>query len=198
MVAIVMWLNRTSAPAATPISVAEAKAHCRVLHSNDDTYIGMLVDAVAGMLDGRNGALGRALVTQSWEYRLDRFPCDGVIELPLPSLVSVASVAYVDQDGDIQTLSADDYVVDTATFVGQVRLAYGASWPDTRDEQHAVRITFTAGFGDAAAVPAPIRNAMLLIVAHLYSHREAATEIKLDTAPLSAKWLLAPYKMPKV
>lgn len=189
-----MWLNQTSAPAATPVSLTEAKAHLRVLHSSDDTYITALIAAATGMLDGRSGILGRALVTQSWEFRLDSFPHCSKVELPLAPLVSVASVKYIDEAGAEQTMSSSLYVVDTATFKGQVRLAYNENWPETRCEEHAVRIVFTAGFGAAAAVPMPIKQAMLLMIGHWYLNREAVSEEALKEVPMAAKYLLAPYR----
>lgn len=189
-----MWLNLTSAPATTPVSLAEAKAHLRVLHANDDATITALIDAATAHLDGRHGILSRALVTQSWEFRLSGFPWCSTIELPLAPLQSVASVKYIDAAGAEQTLAVDQYVVDSATYKGQVRLGYGLSWPATRSEEHAVRVIFTAGFGAAAAVPKPIKQAILLIVGHLYVNRETVSELSLKEVPMAAKYLLAPYR----
>lgn len=194
-----MWLNRTSAPAETPITSAEAKAHLRVTHTDEDTLISALIDAVTEHLDGRRGFLGRCLVTQSWEYRVDVFPECGIIEIPLPPLVSVESVKYIDDAGDEQTLSTDDYVVDTATHIGQVRRAYDVDWPVTRDEKYAVRVAFTAGFGAASSVPQPIKNAMFMLIKHLYENRsEVTNDTVLSEMPLGARYLLGSYRIPAV
>ncbi len=40
-----MPLIQTTPPAAEPLSLAEAKAHLRITHSNDDAYIDKLVTA---------------------------------------------------------------------------------------------------------------------------------------------------------
>ncbi len=193
-----MWLNRTSAPAETPVTLAEAKAHLRVTHTDEDTLITALVAAVTEHLDGRRGYLGRCLVTQSWEYRIAAFPDCGVIEIPLPPLVSVESVKYIDDAGAEQTLATDQYVVDTATHIGQIRRAYDVDWPVTRDEDNAVRIAFTAGFGAASAVPQPIKSAMLMLIAHLYENRAAVQEEALAEMPLGARYLLGSYRMAAV
>lgn len=191
-----MWLNQTAAPSETPVTLGEAKAHLRVDHSDEDALITSLIAAATEHLDGRRGYLGRCLITQSWEYRLHCFPRSGVIELPLPPLQNVASVKYLDDAGVEQTLIANtDYVVDSATYYGQVRRAYNVVWPFARLEDYAVRIVFAAGFGDAAAVPQPIKNALLMMIGHLYEHREAVTEGGLVEMPLAARWLLGPYRI---
>ena len=49
----------------------------------------------------------------------------------------------------------------------------GASWPTAQDRTDAIKITYTAGFGDAASdVPRGLRHALLMTVAHWYESRE--------------------------
>ncbi|MEM7619771.1 MAG: head-tail connector protein [Pseudomonadota bacterium] len=188
-----MYLSQTSAPATTPISLSEAKAHLRVLHSDEDTLITSLITAAVSYLDGRHGILGRSLITQSWEYRIHCFPYHQVIKIPLPPLRSVVSVTYIDDNGIEQTLSPSQYVVDTSDLVGKIYSAYDITWPTTRDEPYAVRIAFTSGFGVAADVPAPIKQALLLLIGHFYLNREAVNEKTLKAAPMAVEALIGPY-----
>jgi uncharacterized phiE125 gp8 family phage protein len=190
-----MWLNQTAAPADAPITLDDAKLHCRVDAADDDALITGLIAGVTQHLDGRYGYLGRCLVTQSWEYRVHAFPRCGVIELPLPPLQAVSSVTYIDDAGALQTLAADQYVVDTPTYNGQVRRAYDVVWPFARLEDYAVRIAFTAGFGAAAVVPQPIKSAMLMIIKQLYDKRGDADDDFRITIPAAARWLLSPYRL---
>ena len=44
-----------TAPATEPITTAEAKAHLRVSHSTDDTYIDALVAAARMVVEDRTG-----------------------------------------------------------------------------------------------------------------------------------------------
>jgi uncharacterized phiE125 gp8 family phage protein len=202
-----MWLNRTTAPAAAPITLAEAKSHLRVFHAAEDAYIEALIGVATDYVDGRGGALGRALITQSWEYRRDAFPWEcpecfwGPIVLPFPPLQTVQSVKYIDGAGVLQTLDAAGYAVHTGAAEGEITTAYGATWPETRAEPGAVRIAYTCGYGAAAsAIPAPIRHAMLLMIGHLYTVRQPMTGIEGAAAtceiPLTITALLDPYRLP--
>lgn len=185
-----MGLVLTAAPSVEPLSLTEAKAHCRVDGSDDDTLITALIVTARRMAEQ---ATGRALVTQSWRYTLDAFPV-AAIDLPLPPLVSVQSVKYLDADGVLQTLVADtDYSVYLSSLLGLVAPAYGMSWPSPRDVPEAVRIEFTAGYGNAAAVPGDIKQWMLLQICHWYDNRQAAGE-KREALPF-VDALLDPYRV---
>jgi uncharacterized phiE125 gp8 family phage protein len=56
-------------------------------------------------------------------------------------------------------------------------------------------VRFVAGYGDAATVPDEIRWAMLLIIGELYERREdALAGAVINTVPISAEYLLRPYR----
>jgi uncharacterized phiE125 gp8 family phage protein len=194
-----MGMKLITAPAVEPISLEEAKAHLRVDHSDDDTLIGIYIQAARQTIDGRDGWLGRALVTQTWELQLDAFTGDAV-QLPLAPLQSVTSVKYDDADGVEQTLDAAGYDLDTTSVPGWLVVGEDG-WPTTLSAINAVRIRYIAGYGDAADVPAPIRAAILLMVGDLYAHRETAvvganpSAVQMTT---TVENLLAPYRVWRV
>ncbi len=53
-------------PAVPVMQIAEAKAHLRIDHDDEDRLIQTLIDTAVGYLDGMNGVLGRALGQQVW------------------------------------------------------------------------------------------------------------------------------------
>lgn len=167
-----MALTVVTAPAVEPVSLTEAKLHCRVDVSTDDDLITALVQAAREIAEDISR---RALITQIWKLILDEFPDTDEIKIPLPPLQSVTSITYKDQDGNASTFSSDDYIVNTDSEPGKVVLAYGSSWPSTTlYPTGAVTIQFTAGFGDASTdVPEKYRQAMLLLIGHFYENREA-------------------------
>lgn len=184
-----MGLTLLTAPAVEPLSLAEAKAHCRVDSTDDDTLLTALIVTARRMAEQ---VTGRVLVTQSWRYSLDAFPC-AALWLPYPPLVSVQSVKYLDGDGTLQTLVTDtDYTVHTSALLGLVVPAYGKTWPVPRIVPEAVRIEFTAGYGAAAAVPNDIKQWLLLQIGHWYDSRSAVGDDRREPLPF-VDGLLSPY-----
>lgn len=167
-------LVRTVAPAARILSVAEAKAQLRVSHDDEDTLINDLILVAESWLDGVSGMLGRALITQTWTYKLRAF-VDRVV-LPLPPLQAVATVSYVDLAGETKTLDSADYqVVAGGERPSLLVPAHGRSWPAVRVQDDAITITIVVGYGpNALDVPASLRHAARLIVSDLYAFRETA------------------------
>ncbi len=166
-----MGLSLVTAPAAEPVTLAEAKLHLRQEDSTaDDTLITALIVAARENVEQFTR---RALIEQTWKLWLDEFPSSGVIYLPKSPLRSVVAVTYVDGAGAVQTLATTEYAIDTAATPGRIYLAYDKSWPSTRAIQDAVRVEFKGGYGTAAtAVPEGIKAAMKLIIGDLYENRE--------------------------
>ncbi len=194
-----VWrLELKTAPASEPISTATAKSHLRVTVADDDTLIDSLVKAAREYAET---STRRALITQTWLLKADDFPSlsSDVIHVPLPPLASVTSITYVDTNGDTQTWAATNYDVSAPkgehALHGRIALAFGKTWPSTREQIDAVTIEFKAGYGDGASdVPQGIILAMLLLLAHWYDHREAVAHAQtVIEVPLGAKALLHSY-----
>ena len=187
-----MGYRLVTAPATLPVTLAEAKAQCRVDHSDEDALLNRLIGAATAYLDGRTGILGRCLITQTWELVLDGFPADA-IEIPLGPVQSVVSVTYVDTAGGTQTVAASDYYVDTSSLSAWV--APEITWPQTLQAPNVMRVQFVAGYGAAPAnVPEPIRHAILLLVGHWYQHRETVSPGPTASVPMAFDALIAPFR----
>jgi uncharacterized phiE125 gp8 family phage protein len=166
-----MGMTLLVAPSGEPITLAEATLHCRVDGTDDDALITALIVVAREKAESRTA---RALLTQQWRLDLDCFPADS-IDLPKPQLASVQSITYLDGDGVRQTLDTSEYTVITNETPGVVLPAYGKSWPSCRVTPGSVQISFTAGYGAAAAVPQAIKQWMLLHICTWYEHRESVS-----------------------
>lgn len=187
-----MALTLITAPA--PILLpAFLREHLGVDTSVSDDYLAALIAAATDMIDGKSW-LGRAIGVQTWELTYDTFPT-GAIEIPLPPLVSVESVKYVNADtGSLDTFEAADYFVDTDSVPGWVVLGADASWPTPMSTANAVRIRFTAGYDP---VPDSIKFAVALIAADLNDNRSATAEDVLKRGG-TAYALLQKYWLPSI
>ncbi|MGE3623696.1 MAG: hypothetical protein AB7H77_07495 [Bdellovibrionales bacterium] len=168
------FLTRVTAPAATPITAAELKAHSRIVTASaEDTYLNQIIAAATATLDGREGWLGRALITQEWQLTLDSFPSGSCgLTIPLPPLQEIVSISYVDENGDEQTLDDSAFTV-VAAEPAYLIPAEGTSWPSTQATTGAVTVQFICGYGDAATdIPALIKQYLFLTCGDFYENRE--------------------------
>jgi len=187
-----MAIRLITAPAAEPVTLAEAKAHLRVDHSDEDTVIGAMISAARVYCEQWTA---RAFVTQTWELVLDEFPTNE-IEIPKPPLQTIDSIKYDDGDGIEQLLAASEYETDPVSQPGWV-VPITSGWPTVYEGINAVRIRFTAGYDPgtdspvdlAANVPPSLKAAMLLYIGQLYSVREDVV-VGFTVAPVGVVELL--------
>lgn len=201
-----------SAPALEPVSVDEAIAHLNLTGSvYDQVHIAALITAARVYAER---ITGRALISQQWRLYLDRWPAGQCIWLPLGQLLSVDGLSYVQTDGtavawvpsspvgDLQDADGATvaHISTTSEVGGAIVLPVYQSWPSAQlRASDAISVLFTAGYGVAAAdVPAPIRHAILMLVATWYDNREAVqtgTAITQVAAPFAVDALLAQYRI---
>ncbi len=154
-----------------PVSLADMKLHLRIESgiTADETLITTLISAATTYCQEFQH---RSYVTQTRILCFDEFP--RWFSVPYPPLISVTSIVYIDTNGDEQTLAVDQYRVDAGNQPGRITEAYNVTWPSTRDVTNAVTLTYSAGYGAAAAVPDTIKAAIKLLVTHWYENRAAA------------------------
>lgn len=140
----------------------------------DDTLLDAIALAATQELDGPEGWLGRALITQTIELALPAFPA-GPIVLPWAPLQSVTSVKYLDTDGvDTTLVDGTDYRVGVEDpRAPYITPAYGKAFPSVRRQGGSVRVRYVAGYGDtSAAVPELIKQYARFRVGFYYENRE--------------------------
>lgn len=186
-------------PAIEPLDLDEVKKHLRFGPTSEDTLIDAWISAARQYFEQ---ATGRQLIAATWEYALDRFPCDRSIELPHPPLISVESVTYDDASATEQTLDPANYAVSAPSGPqatrGRISLLSGLTWPQTVLQAKAVRIRFVAGYGAAIGdVPEIVKTALYLLVATFHKYRSEVHEQiaggSLVKLPLGVEELVRSY-----
>ncbi len=218
---------QTLAPSAQPVQLADVKSFLRVDVTDDDTLIGVLIDAVTSIVESH---IDKKLITQKWVTFFDHLPYtdnkqwwdgtrdlaiselrspQGFIDLPFGPCNSVDSF-YTYDNADTQypfdvTSGGGNVSIDTSGPFGRIALKIGAVWPVTVMRPiKGVEINATYGYGASyASVPAAIRQAINLGVAKLYENRgdDESGEFSRTssfTLPETAVLLLAPFRRHKV
>ncbi|WP_426043696.1 head-tail connector protein [Caulobacter sp. DWR3-1-2] len=171
-------------PPAPLVSLALAKQHLRIDGGDEDVLVQAYIASTTDHIDGPEGWLGRAIGSQTLEWRGPAFPANPSLALPLGPARSIVSVKYLDQAGVDQTWPDANYrlVGDCLTPDSDV------VWPRYREEANAVRVQWVAGY---EATPPAIVGAVLLLIGEAYSNREPVLDLTMSSA---AGRLLKPFK----
>lgn len=156
----------TVPPDETPISLGDVKDRLNIIDDNseDTKLLGLILSAT----DYAQGYQWAQYVTATFAQRYDYgFP--SWLRPARAPLIAVTSIQYVDQNGTLQTLATDQYLVDAFVQPGRILPAYGVTWPATRGFYNDVILTFTAGYGSPEDVPHEIKEALLMKVDSLHS-----------------------------
>jgi uncharacterized phiE125 gp8 family phage protein len=177
-------------PVVEPVSVSEAKAHCRIDTTADDAYVAALVSAAREYVETY---LDETLIDTEYVMRLDAFPAE--IELPRPPMSptperTAVSITYTTTAGTA-VLEPGGYRVAREAIPGVVRTPYGGSWPSYLLDRNAVTVTWWAGRGpDGGSVSRRVKAAILLLVGHWYERRLAVDATASSETPFGVRALL--------
>jgi uncharacterized phiE125 gp8 family phage protein len=159
-----MEYSIVAAPTVEPIGLNAAKLHIKAITGETVEDNDIISPIIAAAREYCENVTGRALAVQTIEAYPNGFA--KIMQLPRPPLVSVTSVMYTDADGNEIAMDASNYIVDTAH--GRIAIKEIPSFaPATLNP---IKITYVAG---KVGIPSLIRQAMLLLIGHWYSNREA-------------------------
>lgn len=212
-------------PTIEPISLDEAHLHLRLdvydsppAHPDDPLILG-LIQAAREWIEKFTG---RSMTERLLEMAIDEFPhpfyrghrrdvrwphpsCYTAGGSPIPirlrggPINSLDSVVYTDSAGIARTLA--DAQFDSYEEPARVLPAGGAGWPSTQNLMGAVKVRYWAGYTlpddspSGTPLPMPLKQAMLLVLGHLYENREDSVDVALESIPLGAQALARPYRL---
>ncbi|PIZ34312.1 MAG: hypothetical protein COY39_00305 [Alphaproteobacteria bacterium CG_4_10_14_0_8_um_filter_37_21] len=144
-----------------PVTLEDVKVHLRLEHAEEDQYLLHLIETATEYIERY---LNRALLTQKLSFTSEPKAVKGgfsEIKLPRPNILHVHSVTNI-RSGSARYAVRRYQLVDTdnsplLTLVTSDQL---------------VEVVYQAGFGIYPKhIPAPIKHALLQIVAELYENR---------------------------
>jgi uncharacterized phiE125 gp8 family phage protein len=201
-----------------PITLADAKAFCRVDIPDEDALITSLISAARRYVEKETGL---ALNTQTWAAVLDRWPegqgqgfgglwWDGVQQLPISLITSTTtieipkrpfqSITHVklrDAYGTLTTVDSSVYFTEVSDMRGRVNRVLGQIWPVViLANSGAVEITFTAGFDAApySGLPEDLKQAIYILVKHWFDNREPVSDGRMASVPSHIFQILQHWK----
>ena len=141
--------------------------------------------------------LGLSLLPYTYEVALSSFPADndGAIELPMGPVTGIVSVTVGTESDAL--MDPEGYVLDDFSVPNRL-LPVGGSWASAVDSTNAIRIIYTAGYeadiSDGQTIPKTIVQAIKLLLADWYKHRED-TDINDVQIPNGVLSLLRPHRI---
>jgi uncharacterized phiE125 gp8 family phage protein len=170
----VNWeFSRTVDPVQEPVTLTDAKLHCRALMDvpDEDPIVRSYVRAAREVGEGYTE---RGWFTQTWKLTGPGWADE--IQLPMAApLQSVTSVKYYDENGTLQTLATSYYDVDTTSRPGRVCRAADQTWPALQSDRKSwrVEIVYVVGWTTVAAIPESFKVGTMLLTDHLYENRSS-------------------------
>ena len=182
-------VQRVTAPAVEPVSLATAKLHLRI---DDDFTLedGLIQSYISAARDQAEQYCNRSWAQATFFTTVKRFPqLNRPILLPDPGTTSVDAITYVDGNEATQTFTDFTYDAD------RQELRPDNDWPT---DGTSVKISYTAG-ADASAspveyVPEGVINAILLMLADAYETRNAQLVQNIYENPAAVRQL-QPYRV---
>lgn len=175
-----------------PVSVLEVKAHARIEYDNEDSLIGLYINAA---IERCELELQQKIRPQRVRLKYEGFGCSrGALLLSgLGGSAMVESLSYYTPNLVLTTLLPSMYRVVHAAQKYVVPAGYVplSVWPDHSVDNKEVVITATAGM---PIIPTAIKQWIMVQAATSFMNREAATERPLTEVGFIDR-LLDPYRL---
>ncbi len=131
------------------------------------------------------------LITQTWRIALDRWPVSARIVAPVNPLRALLAARVLAADGTPTALDTDSFTLNTIAVPGVIAFER-ANVSEPGRALVGIELDISVGYGEAASVPAPLVQAIRLLLARAYEHRDRVAD---DQLPDDVARLIAPYRV---
>lgn len=158
-------------------AIAAVKGALRLSRGEDDALVAAFAETALGVAER---FVGRVMIARAMSETLDADPRWQA--LGATPVRSITGVATLDEIGVPTPLSPDLYAIDLDTD--------GTGWVRTTGVGGRIAVSYVAGVADGwDRIATPLRQGAVLLAAHLYDQRDAATP-----PPVAVTALWRPYR----
>ena len=168
-------------PSIEPIEISEVKCVLKIDSMDEDFILSSFISVARQLIERYTGL---SLITQKWKLVMDNLSETYLCHYPTSVIDSIKTYDY---DNTATTWANTNYRLDTDR--NKIYFNEDYVFPTEIRENAGVEIIYTAGFGTSEDIPAPIRQALLIMISALYECRGVCNDI-----PFVCKTLLAPYR----
>ncbi|QFR31718.1 head-tail connector protein [Ancylobacter sp. TS-1] len=180
-------------PTVEPLTLAEAKTYLRVDHDAEDALIASLLTAARATVEALTR---RCLIDQDWRLVRDAWPASGLIPVPVNPLRAILAAHVIGAEGGDVEVPLTAFTADTARLPALIRVERGAV-PAPGRPLAGIALDLRAGHGPGADhVPSPLVEAVRVVLAHFYEHRDVPGPGAAFPARLDA--LVGPYRVTRL
>jgi uncharacterized phiE125 gp8 family phage protein len=155
------------------------------LASNQALFDNYLIPHARGLAEQW---LDRKIISQTWELSLDNQP-----ENVLFPFGMLSAVSYVKTMAEDDSATVESNYTYTLGDNARLWLRWGKIWTTTTRPYDVLRIGFICGWANAAAVPAAIKQGILIAVSFFHENRQSVNEL-----PDQAKYAMSGYRIIQV
>jgi len=180
------------------VDLAAAKAHLRIGHTDDDTYITRLTKAAQLVCESMTGIV---FTTLSVEYECDNW--EQTMEIPeISSISSIIHIKYMDDaDPSVeQTFGAGDYYLMNWSQRSRIALTPGSSYPSLRSGIGDISIRMNVdppwNIAHTTDLSEVAFQAVLITLSDMYENRQSVVVGRIASRiPKTAEYLLNTLKV---
>lgn len=173
------------------VPLDDLRAHVAQPLTDDDGQLQAIAEAAYEWVEAY---LGRRVLSTTLRAWYDGF--DGpalVLPEPVTAVTSVTTYTTADVSS---VVDASTYQVNIHRLPPRLVLRSGQVWPTSLRDTAAVAVVYTAGWADVYAVPANIKHALRMLVAHWYEHRQPVQMGgHWQSVPMGVEALLMPHRV---
>lgn len=176
-----------------PIPLAELAAHLRLPAGMEDEERGALDLYARAAGAAVEGMTGKALIARKFRWTVTRWRDAFSAPVPVAPVSWINAITLLDAQGGWETADPATYRLVPAAHRPRLEGARGRALPGVPTDGR-IEIELTAGYGpDWNAVPAELRQAVMLLAAQYYEQRSVAADPAVE-APYGVQALVARHR----